>query len=146
MILVDTRYFIALLDPDDQYHQKARKLAGDIKDEVLVVSEYVLLEFVSKFSVPKGSGAGSALERVRATGHAIVEEVSTGAGYELIRASAHLFNAGLDMHRSSTGREWSLTECISFHIMNDRGIKHALACDCHFQEAGFKPLLVDSLT
>jgi predicted nucleic acid-binding protein len=40
-----------------------------------------------------------------------------------------------------TGKEWSLTDCISFVVMNERKIRRALAYDHHFEQAGFEPLL-----
>jgi len=36
---------------------------------------------------------------------------------------------------------WSLTDCISFHVMRTGGITRALAYDIHFEQAGFEPLL-----
>jgi predicted nucleic acid-binding protein len=38
-------------------------------------------------------------------------------------------------------KDWSLTDCISFHLMRTKGITRALAYDEHFAQAGFEPLL-----
>jgi uncharacterized protein len=38
-------------------------------------------------------------------------------------------------------KSWSLTDCISFAVMNDRGITRAMAYDHHFEQAGFEALL-----
>jgi predicted nucleic acid-binding protein len=32
-------------------------------------------------------------------------------------------------------------DCISFYLMDERGILRALACDIHFEQAGFQALL-----
>jgi predicted nucleic acid-binding protein len=40
-------------------------------------------------------------------------------------------------------KEWSLTDCISFVVMNERGITDALTSDHHFEQAGFQILLKD---
>jgi predicted nucleic acid-binding protein len=37
----------------------------------------------------------------------------------------------------------SLTDCISFVVMNERGIGDALTNDHHFEQAGFQILLKD---
>ena len=34
-----------------------------------------------------------------------------------------------------------LTDCISFVVMEERGIRDALTADEHFKQAGFQPLL-----
>lgn len=38
-------------------------------------------------------------------------------------------------------KEWGLTDCISFIIMKEFGIKKALTTDEHFLQNGFKALL-----
>ena len=38
-------------------------------------------------------------------------------------------------------KDWSLTDCISFVVMEDQRITDALTGDRHFEQAGFKALL-----
>ena len=38
-------------------------------------------------------------------------------------------------------KDWSLTDCISFIVMKERGIHDALTTDKHFEQAGFTTLL-----
>lgn len=56
----------------------------------------------------------------------------------LAKASAasvlHLYAARLD-------KGWSLTDCISFVVMQQHGIREALTGDRHFAQAGFVALL-----
>lgn len=130
MIFLDTGYFLALFNPRDGLHDRA--VAWSIRaKEPLVLSEYVLWECVNAFS---------GLQE-RKTAHAIVQYVDVEGGAELIPASAALFRAGLALHRKRQDKEWSLTDCISFHIMQERGIRQALAFDQHFEQAGFIALL-----
>jgi hypothetical protein len=37
---------------------------------------------------------------------------------------------------------WSFTDCFSFWLMRDLGLRDALTTDVHFRHAGFQPLLV----
>lgn len=53
---------------------------------------------------------------------------------ELWRRATELFGKRLD-------KEWSLTDCISFVVMQDEGILEALTGDHHFEQAGFSVLL-----
>jgi len=49
---------------------------------------------------------------------------------------------GLDrMYQRRPDKNWSLTDCISFVVMQDHGITEALTGDHHFEQAGFVALL-----
>lgn len=37
-----------------------------------------------------------------------------------------------------------LIDCVSFVVMNERGITDALTADGHFEQAGFRPLMRDA--
>lgn len=130
MILIDTGYLIAVLRPADELHQRALAWSHAIKDR-LIVTEYVLWEAVNQLSAP--------IERPAA--HAMLAEVKADASCEIVWASPGLFDAGVRLHEERRDKAWSLTDCISFHVMRDRGIASALAHDHHFVQAGFDPLL-----
>jgi uncharacterized protein len=130
MILLDTGYFIALFRPEDELHERASRWSLQI-DEPMLVTEYVLWECVNTFSRPKD----------RPAAHALIEYIRSESSFELLQASLELFAAGLRLHRERTDKEWSLTDCISFHVMRERGLRRALAYDIHFEQAGFEPLL-----
>jgi uncharacterized protein len=38
-------------------------------------------------------------------------------------------------------KDWFLTDCISFVVMQDEGLTDALTADGHYEQAGFKALL-----
>jgi predicted nucleic acid-binding protein len=38
-------------------------------------------------------------------------------------------------------KEWGLTDCISFVVMQEQGLTDALTADHHFEQAGFTILL-----
>ncbi len=130
MILLDTGYFVAVFTPDDELHDRA--VAWSLRlNEPLLVSEYVLWECVNAFSKPKD----------RASAHALIEHVRSHPRCELAPASPELFAAGLRLHRERPDKQWSLTDCVSFHLMRERGLARALAYDIHFEQAGFEALL-----
>ncbi len=43
--------------------------------------------------------------------------------------------------KSRQDKEWSLVDCASFVVMQQRGIFEALTSDHHFEQAGFVRLL-----
>jgi uncharacterized protein len=130
MIFLDTGYFVALFSLDDDLHDGAVAWSLQL-NEPLLVTEYVLWECVNTFSKPKD----------RASAHALIEQVGSDPACELVRASPDLFAAGLRLHRDRPDKEWSLTDCVSFHVMQERGLTRALAYDIHFEQAGFEALL-----
>ena len=45
------------------------------------------------------------------------------------------------MFAARPDKDWSLTDCISFVVMQERNIQDALTADHHFEQAGFVALL-----
>jgi len=130
MILLDTGYFVALFSPDDDLHERAVAWSLQL-DEPTLVTEYVLWECVNTFSKPKD----------RTSAHALIEHAQSDPTCEWVSATPELLHAGLRLHRDRPDKEWSLTDCVSFHLMRERGMTRALAYDIHFQQAGFEALL-----
>jgi uncharacterized protein len=48
----------------------------------------------------------------------------------------------LELFRNRPDKEWGLVDCISFVVMTEKGIAQALTADQHFNQAGFKALLL----
>jgi len=128
--LLDTGYFIALLNQRDELHRRAVAWSRAISDKPLV-TEYVLWETVNFFSMP--------LDRPKV--HALVILVRSSQDYEFVPATTTLLDVGLELHAKSADKEWSLTDCIPFVVMRERGIRKALTHDKHFEQAGFEALL-----
>jgi predicted nucleic acid-binding protein len=130
MILVDSGFLLAFAQPTDALHGRAVAWAQSLSEPMLA-TEYVLCETVNSLSRRP--------DRPRAD--RIVEMISGDPDYTLVPASPDLFAAGLRLYRDRPDKEWSLTDCISFHLMQERGLTRALAYDVHFEQAGFEALL-----
>jgi len=130
MILVDTGYFIAILTPHDELHARACAWAEAV-NEPLLVTEYVLWECVNHLSLPED----------RHKAQSLAQRLRSGNECDFVSASSELLDAGLRLHASRMDKAWSLTDCVSFVVMQERGMTRALAYDQHFAQAGFEPLL-----
>jgi hypothetical protein len=130
MIFLDTGYLIALAKPRDTLHDRALAWTAALH-EPLVVTEFVLLETVDALSLPAD----------RDKAHALIEDLRALEGCRIIPVSSELRRLGLRFHRARPDKEWSLTDCISFHVMKALRIHRALAHDQHFAQAGFEALL-----
>jgi predicted nucleic acid-binding protein len=61
----------------------------------------------------------------------------------VVPATAELFAAGMKLFRSRIDKEWGLTDCTSFVIMQERKLHESLTSDDHFRQAEFSALLLE---
>lgn len=130
---LDTAYVQALLNARDQYHRPAQALFPRVRDANEVwVTEAVLTE------------VGNALARShRADTVTFIDRCYTTPNIRVVSMDTALFLRGVDLYRSRVDKEWGLTDCISFVVMQDNGLIDALTTDEHFQQVGFRALLRD---
>lgn len=126
----DTSYFLALLIPEDINHAHALACANEQSGK-LVSSEYVMLE-VGNFLSP---------QRTRHLLRPFVRALRADRRMTIVNASRTLLDEALDLYASRSDKSWSLVDCSSFVIMQERGIQEALTADHHFEQAGFRALL-----
>ena len=50
----------------------------------------------------------------------------------LVSQTSEQFNKGLELYKNRLDKNWSLTDCVSFKIMEQMGIYEALAYDKYF--------------
>lgn len=122
----DTWFFIALLDRRDTHHRQALRLAMTL-DAPVATHEYVLSELLAHFS---DDGAAS---RIRAA--AMTRETFTNS--DVITPDRGLFLRALTRYEQRPDKEYSLVDCMSMVVMEERGITHVLTNDHHFTQAGF---------
>lgn len=53
-----------------------------------------------------------------------------------------LLDAGMELLSRRADKRWSLTDCISFVVMERHGLTEAVTADRHFEQAGFRALLL----
>ena len=131
-VFADTSYWIALLNSRDELHAKASLASRAFRPEQTVTSEMVLTEFLNSFS-----DYGPHLRHAAARA---VESLHS-AGIIVVPQTTHLFANALQQYRAMADKNWSLTDCASFLIMEEKGLTAALTHDRHFAQAGFQTLL-----
>ena len=60
----------------------------------------------------------------------------------IVPPSLELFDSGLTLNRDRIDKSWSPTDSISFIAMTRYGLTEALTADHHFEQAGFKALML----
>jgi predicted nucleic acid-binding protein len=129
-LFADSFYFIALLNERDAAHKRAVQFSRD-HSAVVVTTRWVLAEVADALCDPAW--------RVRAG--SFIAYILTAPGFIVLGGSEELFARGPSLYSTRPDKAWSLTDCISFVVMSDEGVREALTGDRHFEQAGFTALL-----
>lgn len=131
-VFLDTGYIIALEAVDDQNHQLAREHWSSFTTDLpkVVTTSFVFGETVTFFN-----------HRRR---HAKAEEIGRrllkSPSIDLVHVDEGLLSDAWSYFVKHSDKTYSLTDCISFVLMNRLSIRQALAFDQHFTQAGFQRL------
>ena len=71
----------------------------------------------------------------------MVHELEADPSVEIVPQTDGQFRAAVERYASRSDQSWSLTDCASFLVMEERNITDALAYDRDFEQAGFRALL-----
>jgi uncharacterized protein len=129
-VFADTFYFLALLNPRDRWHTRAVAFTTPYQGR-LVTTAWVLTEL--------GDAMVSSEDRLEFV--ATVDDLRINSRVYIAPADQILFDAGIKLFAERTDKQWSLTDCISFVVMQQEDITEALTGDQHFEQAGFTTLL-----
>lgn len=131
-VFVDTAAWIALINIRDALHGRAQSVYNRLVQQrvLLITTDFVLLEVADALSEPflRPHTIGF-LNRLR-------QDVM-----EIVPLSEELLAKGWDFYSRRPDKEWGLTDCTSFVVMQEQGITEAFTSDHHFAQAGFTILL-----
>lgn len=129
-IFIDTSYILALINTADEHHPRARA-ASQIVQLPFVTTEAVLIEI------------GNALSRQhwRALALATLNDLRADPEIDIVPVDTDLLERALQLYGQRPDKEWGLTDCISFVVMQEQGLTQVLTTDHHFTQAGFYSML-----
>ena len=128
-VFADTFGLIAWLNPRDNAHPLVTAYLDGFTGR-LVTTEWVLMELADALSAPEA----------RATVVAFLQAVRADPLFDVVGYVPTVYQAGFDLFASHRDKRWSLTDCISFGVMTERGLSEALTADHHFEQAGFRAI------
>ena len=134
-VFADTGYWIALVNARDRLHERARAVTETLGTRRIVTTQMVLAELLNGMSRTRDGRRRGAWELAR--------RLERDPNVTVIDQTAEQYEAALDRYSARGDQEWSLTDCASFLVMEERGIREALAHDRDFEQAGFVSLLRD---
>jgi predicted nucleic acid-binding protein len=71
----------------------------------------------------------------------LIEDLQADPSVEVVFIDSLLETAAWSLWRARPDKEWTLVDCASFVVMQQRRLTEALATDHHFEQAGFVRLL-----
>ena len=110
-VFIDTSFVVALVNEKDQHHQRASELADLFDGYPLITTDAILLE------------VGNALARnFKEQASETIEDFLTSDEVEIVNLDATLFHSAFELYRAHQDKTWGMTDCISFVVMQERGI------------------------
>jgi uncharacterized protein len=131
-VFADTVYWIALVVKQDQHHPRARAWTPCITGRITTTA-LVLLETANALARPAW----------RSSAVALIEHLRQRPDVRIVPPEPALWERGWELYRDRPDKGWSLTDCVSFLVMQEAGLTDALTTDEHFLQAGFRAVLLE---
>jgi len=130
----DTSFRMALSRKRDQYNRDAIAWNQFVirSRSNIVTTEAVLWEWLNGLS--DASTRGVAAEGYR--------RAHADARIEVVPFQPELIDSAVQLYRTRPDKDWSLTDCLSFVVMERRHLTEALTTDGHFEQAGLKVMML----
>ena len=133
VVFADAGYWIALWNPRDNLHPWTLSVADGLGTTNVVTTQMVLTETLDAMA-----GMGEFRRRLAIR---MIHDLEADQYVEIAPQTDSQFRAAVERYAARSDQRWSLTDCASFLVMEERGITEALAYDRDFEQAGFVALL-----
>ena len=132
---VDTSGWASFFVRTEPHHAKAIELMTQWQQQNgrVVTTNYILSELAALFTSP--------LRVPRSTILDCIQTICSRPWVEVVHIDPSLDEAAWKLFGDRLDKEWSLVDCASFVVMQQRGLTDALTADHHFEQAGFVRLL-----
>ena len=134
-VFVDTAGWAQIIDPKQPRHSTAREIYLRTRQQRwhLITTNYIITELVATLTSPLRIPRPKVIE--------IIEDLKVSSHIRIVHIDSETDAKAWQLLASRVDKEWSLVDCASFVIMQERGITDALTTDHHFEQAGFVRLL-----
>jgi len=132
-VFLDTSAWLALTNKSDTFHAKAKKARSKLlkAKSKCYVTDYVIVEVANSLS--RSPWRSAAIQ--------LITSIHSSETIEIIRIDQDMYDEAWNLYTSRKDKEWGLTDCTSFVVMNRYAIRDAFTNDHHFKQAGFNLLL-----
>lgn len=135
MIFLDTSFLYPLFNVEDDDHTRVREvfesLRGRRLDELLVTTPHVVFETLTLIRLGQRQGRPDSAARHRQAVYA-GERLLAGKLGRILRPTEDDERAAFEYFKKHVDQEYSMVDCLSFVVMEQNGIREALAVDSDF--------------
>lgn len=134
-LFVDTSGWGNLIDRSQPFHSLAATLyrLARQQNHTIITTNYILTELIALLTSP--------LKLTRSQIITFVESLKQSTYVEILHIDVKADDQAWQLLINRQDKNWSLVDCSSFIIMQERNITEALTNDNHFEQAGFVRLL-----
>ena len=132
-VFVDTVAWVALINDKDTFHKRSIEIIKQLYRQncILITTELIILEVANELRNP--------IYRNRVVKY--INDLKKNKNVMIIPENTEFFQKGWLLYSTRDDKEWSLTDCISFIVMQEGSITEAFTNDHHFEQAGFIKLI-----
>ena len=134
-MFADTSGWASLVDRRQSFHVLAAACVqqAHADGKFIVTTNYVLAELTALLTSP--------LRMPRYQQIQLLADLRGASWVEIVHIDAMLDQAAWQLWESRLDKDWSLVDCASFLVMQQRSLTEALTTDHHFEQAGLVRLL-----
>ena len=129
-MLADTSALLALHARADQHHAQAVSFLRTHPEARFVLTDLVLTELVTRLRARADAAHAAAAGR----------SYLASQRYEILFTDASLITSGLARMAQYADKQLSLTDCVSFELMDRFGLTTAFSFDRDFRDCGYQML------
>jgi hypothetical protein len=122
MIFVDSSYFIALANRGDKWHADAVRIKDEIKDETMVISDFVVAETVGIIGRHFGGK----------TAHKLYQFLVTRC--KVVFTDYIILDAAIEKYFLKFNGSVSVADCVAVDIMEKYGVSAIVSFDSDFDK------------
>lgn len=132
-IFMDSFAWIAIINKSDNYHKPSLKLLNDMLSQQteLVTTNYILIETINALS--KAEYRKAIIE--------FINRIEKSPSVTVIKITDEIHKTAWKLYQQRMDKDWGITDCTSFEVMNLVNIKRAFTNDKHFEQAGYTILI-----
>ncbi|ETW95526.1 MAG: hypothetical protein ETSY1_30245 [Candidatus Entotheonella factor] len=131
-LFADTFYWVALLNRRDRWNRRVVEFTDGLGMHHLITTDAICDEFLAHYS--------GAPRHLREQAAHTVRRLFGLEHVTVIEQNRAVFLAGLSLFEARPDKGYSLTDCMSMHMMRREGLTEILTNDHHFTQEGFRIL------